>query len=87
MLESEAKQKLNRETYFGEIKFFKSDKNYGFITECESGDDFFFLRKDVALKNEDILSHLPVSFSLKDDVDPKTGIEIKRAVLVKEVKF
>jgi len=73
---------MKRETFYGEIKVYM--KGYGFITEYTTGQDYFFLKRDVGLKEEEILPHLPVSFSLLDDRDPETDKPVKRGILIRE---
>jgi len=77
--------KFIREISYGEIKFYNRQKKYGFITESESGTEFFFMNKDAAIKEEYLISFLPVSFSVIDE-DAGYKIKNKRAILVREMK-
>ena len=54
---------MKRELYFGEIKFYNRQKMYGFITEHGTGTEYFFMKKDAAIRDERLISYLPVSFS------------------------
>ena len=75
-----------RNIYYGEIKFFRRDQNYGFITERDSQEDYFFRGNDVRMKKEEIVDFLPVSFMVREDCDPKTRKKSMRAVVIKEVE-
>lgn len=79
-------ENFRREMFYGEIKFFNQLKKYGFITEKNTGKEFFFLRKDTAIRDERIISHLPVSFSVLAEPHEETGRN-RRAILVQEIIF
>jgi len=77
--------KFKREISYGEIKFYNRKKKYGFITETESGNEFFFMNKDAAIQEERLICYLPVSFSIfNEPLD--NPIKNRRAILVREIE-
>ena len=77
-------QPEKKKVLYGEIKFFKQDQNYGFITEQSTNQDYFFRGNDVRMRKEEIVDFLPVSFMVREDRDPKTGKQSKRAIIIQE---
>jgi cold shock CspA family protein len=80
-----AVERLVKDEFFGEIKFFRNYEGYGFITGM-SGEEYFFLWKDVGIHRQMLLPGMPVSFSVVMDKNPKSGKITERAILIRELK-